>query len=207
MRPSTAWRRESPRRQRVAVSKAFCELIRSVNQRVGSGAGGDMASTPRLGQKRERGLGRIEPRLALGDAVVHGRHPPTQGCYDSVHTATPSPLTIATVTLGDGGVSETCDRSRLPTRFLELRSSSTGGTSRPSSARRCGAQCKASEPPRLASSCHGGTVASTRIRHSSAYSRQLVPMSGQRAVSPHGVAPTHRVGADHLVPWRVSPPT
>src|SRR4029077_16897812 len=26
-------------------------------------------------------------------------------------------------------------------------------------------------------------------------------------VSPHGVAPTHRVGADHLVPWRVSPPT
>jgi len=71
-------------------------LIRSVNQRVGSGAGGDMASTPRLGQKRERGLGRIEPRRALGDAVVHGRHPPTQGCYDSVDTATPSPLIIAT---------------------------------------------------------------------------------------------------------------
>src|SRR6478752_5534700 len=87
----------------VAVSTAFCQLIRSVNQRVGSGA--DMASTPRLGQKRERGLGRIEPRRALGDAVVHGRHPPTQGCYDSVHTATPSPLTIATVTLRDGGVS------------------------------------------------------------------------------------------------------
>jgi len=28
---------------------------------------------------------------ALGDAVVHGRHPPTQGCYDSVDTATPEP--------------------------------------------------------------------------------------------------------------------
>src|SRR6476660_7770062 len=120
----------------VAVSTAFCQWIRSVNQRVESGAGGDMASTPRLGQKRERGPGRIEPPRTLGDAVVHGRHPPTQGCYDSVHTATPSPLTIATATLRDGGVSETCDRSRLPTRFLELRSSSTGGTSRPSSARR-----------------------------------------------------------------------
>jgi hypothetical protein len=171
-----------------------------VNQRVGSGA--DMASTPRLGQKRERGLGRIEPRRALGDAVVHGRHPPTQGCYDSVHTATPSPLTIATVTL----------------RTAVCRKLATGRGCQPDSLSY--AVPRPAEP--LGQAPHAGAVRNARLRSLldspavATAARWRVPGFAIAArirgswcrprVSPHGVAPTHRVGADHLVPWRVSPP-